>query len=162
MTLQLLFLPMIFVRTSLEKAWDEYTKETGKRFYEFSQLSLIIIVYELLAALAFGDRITAYGQDDIWFRFFHQYFPLARIGLDLIILGVFGRLAYMDWFGIPDKLEAKKLAEENKKNRNKKPKRKQRLKGKVNWYYWISNLIEGFVYGALIYILLKYVIFFLL
>ncbi|MEL6588513.1 MAG: CPBP family glutamic-type intramembrane protease [Bacteroidota bacterium] len=150
------------MKTSLDDAWKAYTGETNKRFYEFSQLSLIIILYELLSSLAFGDRITAYGQDDIWFRFFHQYFPLARIALELFVIGVFGRLAYMDWFGIPDKIEAKKLAEENKKNRNKKPKKKTKFRDKVNWYYWLFNLIEGFVYGALIYIALKYVIFFLL
>lgn len=153
---------MIYVKTSLEAAWNKYVGETRHRFYEFSQISLIIIIYEVLAAVAFGDRIDTYGQDDIWFRFFHQYFPLARIALEAWVLYFYGRLAYMDWYGIPDNQELKKLAEENKKNRNKKKKKKQKFSEKVNWYYWFTNLLEGFVYGALIYILLKYVIFLLL
>ncbi len=153
---------MIFVKTSLEAAWDKYVGDTNHRFYEFSQITLIIILYEVLAAIAFGDRINSYGQDDIWFRFFHQYFPLARIALEAWVLVFYGRLAYLDWYGIPTEAERKKMAEENKKNRNKKPKKKQKFRERVNWYYWFANLLEGFVYGALIYIILKYVIFFFL
>lgn len=162
MSLQLLFLPMIFVKTSLEAAWKKYVGDTNHRFYEFSQISIIIILYEILAAIAFGDRINAYGQDDVWFRFFHHYFPLARFALEAWVLYFYGRLAYMDWYGIPDSLESKRISDENKRNRNAKPKKKPKFKEKVNWYYWLANLAEGFVYGALIYIGLKYVIFFLL
>jgi hypothetical protein len=150
----------IFFKTSLQKSWEKYVNETGHRFYEFSHLVLIILVYVILAFFAFDSNLNTYAQDDIWFWFFHQYFPAAR----WVVLGVFvyffGQYLWLDWSGKMDKQEEAKAKQEQKKN--KKPKRKQKFREKLNIYYWLMMIAEGFVYGALIFIGLRYVVFFFL
>lgn len=149
---------IIFFKTSLEASWEKYTRETGHRFYEFSHLILLILVYEVLAFFAFSPEVDKYGQDDIWFWFFHQYFPGARWLIALGLIFYFGQYLYLDWTGKWDREESKKV----RSNNNKKPPRKQPWKEKTNWYYWVMMMVEGFVYGALIFLFLRYVVFFLL
>ena len=157
---------MIFFKSSLQKSWEKYNKEIsfprvdgnqkdpGLRFYEFTHVFLILLVYELLILFSFNEQAIHYNRVDVWFWFFHTYFPLLRWALVLGTMIYIGGYLYTDLKGIKDKFEVKWDGGEKKKNKNFKPKPKSSVLQKVNWYYWGVMMLEGFVYGSLIFVFL--------
>lgn len=153
---------MVFIDTPLYKAWEKYVKETGHRFYEYGHSLLIILIYELLLLISRTPHVLAYNGVDAWFKYLQRYFPWGTLMFSLLLLLYFGDKMRLDWVGHKDWTERMKDRQEQKKNKDFKPKQKSAFKSQFNRYYAGFMALEGFAYGTLLIMLLPDTLFFMM
>ena len=148
---------MIFTETTFYKAWDAYNKETSSRFYQYLQAIIVLLIYELFLGIFSTPNIKAYNGIDAWFWLASTFVTTGTLMFSLGLIIYRFWFVYLDWFGLFDKEELKRAKEKAKKEKKKisdfrkKPLRKP---GAVNWYYFGIMVVEGFVYGSFLYLLL--------
>ena len=148
---------MIFVETELYRSIDKYNKTTGHRFYEFAHLIVVLLFYEILLLLSYNPNVLAYNGVDAWFKFSQAAIPHGTLFISLFLVINWGNYIRLDWIGEKDRHELRKDYEEKKK-KGKNYKIVPKKPFRPNWYYFAFMFFEGFVYGSLIFALLRYFI----
>ncbi len=136
----------IYEETQTDKVIKKYRGGIKHRFYPAAHIILVLLVFELLMLFAYESQVQVYNGMEFWFQLVRlEPLPYILPGGTLIIsLVLIAPLAFHIWLdlkGIKDKNEAKNAKKEKKKYR-------------PNWDYFIIMIVEGFVYGSLIYIFL--------
>ncbi|MCB0835606.1 MAG: CPBP family intramembrane metalloprotease [Bacteroidetes bacterium] len=148
---------MIFVETELYRSINKYNSQiSDNRFYEFVHLIFILLIYEVLLLFSYNPHVLAYNGVDAWFKFSQAVIPHGTLFVSLFLIINWGNYVRLDWIGEKDRHELRKDYDEKKKNKKFKPKPKSPFR--PNWYYFGFMALEGFVYGSLIFALLRYVI----
>lgn len=154
------FLVMVFVETELFKAIQKYLNSINHRFYEFGHSIIVLFIYEFFLLISYNPHVIAYNGVDAWFKFAQVMIPHGTLFISLFLIIYWGDYLRLDWLGIKDRHERKKEREEKKKNqKNYKPSVKKPFR--PNWYYFGFMILEGFVFGSLIFLLLPSVISFI-
>ncbi|MEL6674917.1 MAG: hypothetical protein AAFR61_22105 [Bacteroidota bacterium] len=147
---------MVFTETPFYKAWAEYNKAVSHRFYEYSHSLIHVLMFGLLMMLFGTPRAAVYNGVDIWFVILYWlrgYYPIFLITVGLLLW--WGDPIRLDLSGVKDAKERQKDRDAKKKNKNFKPKAKQKFR--PNWYYWFFQIFEGFIWGTLAFILVPVV-----
>ena len=137
------------------KLLRDYRKETGHRFYIYSHTAILLLAYEVLIRLSMNPHVREYNGVDIWFPIMESLLPYGTLIISLGIIIHRYSFIRMDWLGIKDAQELNKdKAEKKKRGGDWKPKDKAPFKKKVKWDAFAYIILEGFIYGSLIYALL--------
>ena len=135
----------IYEETTTDKVIKKYRGGIKHRFYLDAHIVLVLVVFEVLLLFAYESEVIMYNGMEFWFQVVRLYplnvfLPFGTLLISLVIITPRIFHIWLDLKGIKDREEAK----------NKKDKKKY----KPNWDYFVLNIAEGFVYGALIYIFL--------
>jgi hypothetical protein len=142
---------------SLREFWKAYDKDVNHRFYIFSHCILLLFLYEVLILFSRTPEVAVYDGVDFWFQFFYYVIPLGSLPFSLLIAIVLGWYLYLDYSGKKDGKELKQDAEKKKKDPSFEPSAKKPRR--LNSVHFGAMALEGFVYGALLYILLPFIVF---
>ena len=152
---------IVFIENTFNRAWQAYIKATDIRFTEMAHGLLILLIYEGLLLIAYNPNAPAYNGVDAWFKYAFVHIPGGTRTFSLLLVAWFGYVAFNDWMGQKTLAEHRNDLKEAKKNKLFKPKPKSPLrKDKKYHYYFVAIMLEGLVYGALIFMLLRWIIFF--
>jgi membrane protease YdiL (CAAX protease family) len=146
----------LFVESDLYKAIQTYLDATKHRFYEMGHAVLILLVYELLFRLSYNPRVYQFEGVDAWFQL-TGVLPGGTLLISFFLIAYWGHLLYLDWIGKKDWKEFQKDRQEKKKNKDFKPKDKSPFR--PNLYYFGGQVLEGFVYGSLMIMLLPWAVY---
>ena len=137
------------------KLLRDYRRETGHRFYIYLHTALLLLAYEVLIRLSMNPHAREYNGVDIWFPLAESLIPYGTLIISLAIIIHRYSFLRMDWLGIKDAQELTRDKNEKKKRGGDwKPKDKAKFKNKVKWDAFGYIILEGFIYGSLIYALL--------
>lgn len=136
---------MILVETPAYKAWDEYRSKTSQsRVYQYGGLCIFLLIHVVLLSLGRTPNLHVYNGVDMWF-YLVEWLPLGgTVVVSMMLITWMGYFVYMD-------LTGQKTPAERKKDPADKHKIKPKAAFKVNPYYIGYMLLEGFLYGSLIY-----------
>lgn len=150
---------VVFVESAANKAINAYKNKVSARFYQYSHLILVLFIYEFLFLISSQDHVVEYNGIDAWFKFAQSHIPGGTLLISLVLIFYLGHFVFNDWMGLWTSKEYKKAREDAKAKKKKITDfRKKPLKNNgVNWYYWFFMILEGFVYGSFIRMLLPYV-----
>ena len=149
---------VVFVETATGKAIEAYKNAVSGRFYHNSHLVLVLLIYEILFFFSSEAQVVKYNGIDAWFKLAQSHIPGGTLLISLTLIIYLGYYVYHDWFGLWTTREYKKARDDAKSKKKKISEfRKKPLKdGAINWYYWFFIILEGFVYGSFIRMLLPY------
>ena len=138
---------LVLVDTAVQKAWEAYTKASAERVYQYSAISLFLLVYLILMLIASTPRVSAYNGVDMWYALVDQ----APGGTFLVS-------AFLIAFLVPPVIHDLRGTKTNRELREDKKKPKDKVQPKkpfqVNWYYVGGLFLEGLIYGSLTFALL--------
>ncbi len=144
---------LVFKETNLNDAIKDYDTATRHRVMIFSQALIILLLYEILLAIAGTPRVVSYDGADLWFKLLNTFFQYGTTTFSVLIGLYLFYFIYVDWMGIKTPKERKIDKELRDIKKDFKPLPKFRYR--PNWYYFGFQVVEGFVYGTLIYLLLQ-------
>ena len=150
-----------FDESPLEIEFKKYEKSVRERSVQLGHLGLVLFIYEFLLLFSYNPNVLAYNGVDAWFKYFQVALPRGTLIISVVLILLWAYFIYCDWIGEWDFFEVQKIRKDIKKNRgNKKYKipTKQAFKKNVNWHHFAYIFIEGFVYGSLIFVFLKFII----
>lgn len=152
----------MFFKKPLYLAWEEYVNGTKHRFYTYAHGILLVGLYELLLRLAYNPRVAVYNGVDLWFKL-SQFLPSGTLIISLPLMLFWGHRIYQDWMGRKSFKELRKDWSDARKNKGFIPKPKAPFRpGENGWWYFGIMIFEGFIYGSLTYLLLRWIIWLLL
>ena len=150
---------MVFEENHLEKAWYAYETTTAKhRFYDYAHGFILLFTYEFLLFFSYNSHVLAYNGVDAWFKYAQTFVPRGTLLISLALLFYRGYYIFCDWQGVRNHLESKAERAKSRKE-GKKYKYKPKSKYRPNWYYFGVLVLEGFIYGSLLYMILPELIF---
>ena len=142
--------------------WDEIKKifqaDTKHQFYWMFHAVCLLALYELILFFSKTPGVAVYNGSEVWFAFFHKYFPGGTLAPSLVIILFYILFLYTDWSGIKnhqDKKNEEKL--KAKKGPDFEPPPKNPFR--PNWWALIRLAVEGLFFGALIFIFLRFITF---
>lgn len=134
-----------------------YRKDVnGKPFYEYTHTILLLLIYEVLIRIFYSPNAVYIAGPDLWYRLAEQFIPFGTLSISLALISYRLFFVVHEWRGIKtpkeqqDEQKKKKEAEEKKKRFEAKGKKKYR----PNWYNFSFIIIEGFIWGTILYITL--------
>lgn len=143
---------MLLVETPAYKALETYRSTTLHRVYQFGGVTLFLLIFLVFYGFFHTPRVFAYNGVDMWYWLVMQV-PFGGVMLlSGILTWTWGRYVYWDLAGIKDPKERAEDRAKKKKDKTFTPKPKGRFE--LNGYYVGFLVIEGFLYGSLLYALL--------
>lgn len=143
---------IILVDTPFYKAWEAYKEDTNQRIFQYGALTIFLLIYFLLMLIARTPQVMAYNGVDMWY-WLVEHVPFGgTLLVSLALILWMGDQVVKDKMGIKTSGERKEDREKKKKDRNFKPKSKAPVP--INPYYLGYMVLEGIVYGSLIFALL--------
>ncbi len=143
---------IILVDNPISKAWQAYDKASKERVYQFGGVVILLSVFLLLFMVSRNPRVGIYNGVDMWFWLLEQLPFGGILMLSLGIVLVLGDTAYKDLKGVKTIKEWREDEEKKKKDSKFQPKEKKPFQ--VNPYYAGGMVLEGIVWGSLIFALL--------
>ncbi|WNJ19724.1 type II CAAX prenyl endopeptidase Rce1 family protein [Pontibacter sp. G13] len=144
---------MVFIETPLGKAWEAYDDSASHRFFTYSQVVIMLVLFELFLWMAQTEHLYEYTGEKVW-MLVSLIFPARTTWFSLGIIGFGLYYCITDWMGI--KNFAEKKADREKAAKDKKFKPAPKGAYRPNWYYLLFQLFEGLIYGSLMFALLKW------
>lgn len=143
---------IILEDTPFYKAWEAYKQGTSQRIFQYGALTIFLIIYFVLMLFARTPEVAAYNGIDMWYWLVDQVPFGGTLIVSLSLILWMGEQVVKDKMGIKTSGERREDKEKKKKDKNFKPKPKSPVG--INPYYAGYMVLEGIVYGSLIFALL--------
>lgn len=148
---------------------QELVKNSGHIGYYYVHIIFLVFFYELFLLISSSPNVSTYNSSDIWFYYPQTYIPLGTLLISITVIIVHASGLYVEMSGIKTKAEkakdisAKKEFDKFPYNKplGRKHKTGDKKAFKPEWRYAVVAVGYGFVFAALIFIILRFIAFFL-